>query len=405
MLEISTTQPSSGSVLSFLALRPSLTYIIGWPPVQSDDLHGDSFFCDGPFCVFSSHLEWNLFNLGFSELGFSAQTFLFFLGRHSASKAFRRSLSQPKTSKDLVFAIAWKHQARWTPATWALRWSWHFGRFTCDAWFQGFWIWKTNSSFNASKKWCTSTCNLFSTFLLFSFCAWVSPVSGLSSAVRKWESFDRCGASRATSKYTSSFTGLCWGRQFCFRCGASRFGMVAQNNFSCDLAAFLRIFAQREKTWILFIWIFANQVWNSLGLSIETMWSVYPYITTALMPCLFSGSSLRRGAGPGRLLARKKRWRNIRTVVTTLCRFFGTKTSPNSWQFFRTIWYCYFSVILFWISLCCSEFKTVKSVYETTPTEVLHEIVVVDDGSSMSDIFSESQVFVCSVLWLLFPRL
>lgn len=74
------------------------------------------------------------------------------------------------------------------------------------------------------------------------FCAWVSPVSGLSSAVRKWESFDRCGASRAASKYTSSFAGLCRGRQFCFRCRASRFGMVAQNHFSGDLAAVVQIY-------------------------------------------------------------------------------------------------------------------------------------------------------------------
>ena len=28
------------------------------------------------------------------------------------------------------------------------------------------------------------------------------------------------------------------------------------------------------------------------------------------------------------------------------------------------------------------EFKTVKSVFDTTPTDILHEIVVVDDGSS-----------------------
>ena len=129
-----------------------------------------------------------------------------------------------------------------------------------------------------SQFWLHLVCSL--KFFVFHLCVVlifvVSPVSGLSSAVRKWESFDRCGASRATSKYTSSFAGLCRGRQFCFRCRASRFGMVAQNHFSCDLAALLQIYLfsnffpfcpVKRKDMDLLIWIFANQVWNSLGLS------------------------------------------------------------------------------------------------------------------------------------------
>ena len=39
-----------------------------------------------------------------------------------------------------------------------------------------------------------------------------------------------------------------------------------------------------------------------------------------------------------------------------------------------------------------AEFKTVKSVYDTTPPEVLHEIVVVDDGSTMAR--QQTNVFV-----------
>ena len=45
-----------------------------------------------------SPVSWNgIYSiLGFSELGFSAQTFLFFLGRHSGSKAFRHSFPNQK---------------------------------------------------------------------------------------------------------------------------------------------------------------------------------------------------------------------------------------------------------------------------------------------------------------------
>ncbi len=83
---------------------------------------------------------------------------------------------------------------------------------------------------------------------------------------------------------------------------------VGEGNFVLDAEP--QDLAWSPKTISVVTWPqFYNQVWNPLGQSRNNVKriTVHAYITVALMPCLFSGSSLRRGAGPGRLLARKKK--------------------------------------------------------------------------------------------------
>ena len=59
----------------------------------------------------------------------------------------------------------------------------------------------------------------------------LASVRGLSAVGESTKATWASCASWGTSKYTSSLPCLCWGRQFCSRCYAWRFGVVSTYNF------------------------------------------------------------------------------------------------------------------------------------------------------------------------------